>query len=659
MHFSPQEERVSMARTIVVSVLLNVGLVATTVAQDCKDCGNRIVFVADNTINNTIPVPTDSRDSLAWYINLLQISKGTWLGMKDSDPTSSCLSVNRSVLSYIDTSYASSPGLFQMALALIDNTTSNAKPDPDYRTFGVIESSGGGYVFHIALMPVRGVDILKRAEVTFSKSFDPLAVGIDAAQKLGPVYTEIMNFEKTKRDQGAPYAIQPRITITPSKMALDFREATNVHVTATDCDGVPLRNRKISLNASGGTLTQSSVQTDNNGTADFLFTAGTTPTLAVIQGSFDFTTASEKQKSADITPAGIQIKKPANAWNVVGSLSVSNSFVEHGAGTLAGIDHTIREVDESSSTRIDFNAWVNNAAFFPDEFFNDSPSIVLHYSATFDSKNYSFDNYHNPKGYMTQIYGASASAAKRFSGVESAPTELSLSIDGKNYSFGIGGIAAPKTGSGVRQRFGWDPISGTTQSSEITTTEPVEELSLWIGNVSRDTSYTESTIRTVFDVTIAEVRTVVQKCSWKNNVCVLSLTETTTETTTKNSPDASDIQIAHGLTKAMMFISKNDQKPTAIESSEKKSVIQFSLKDNYPNPFNPSTSITYQVAAPGRITITAYDVLGRVVATLVDAEKHVGTYTVRWDASGLPSGVYFLQLKAGEFVQTRKLLLAK
>jgi gluconolactonase len=85
----------------------------------------------------------------------------------------------------------------------------------------------------------------------------------------------------------------------------------------------------------------------------------------------------------------------------------------------------------------------------------------------------------------------------------------------------------------------------------------------------------------------------------------------------------------------------------------------FDLNNNYPNPFNPSTTIEYQTNISGSITMKIFDVLGCEVATLVNEFKHPGTYKVQWDASGMPSGAYFYQLQAGNVVQTKKLVLIR
>ncbi len=85
----------------------------------------------------------------------------------------------------------------------------------------------------------------------------------------------------------------------------------------------------------------------------------------------------------------------------------------------------------------------------------------------------------------------------------------------------------------------------------------------------------------------------------------------------------------------------------------------FSLSQNFPNPFNPSTAISYQLSAVSHVRLVVYDILGREVATLVNGRQDAGQHSVRWNASQCASGLYFCRLTAGQFVQTRKMLLMK
>ncbi|MGH7493356.1 MAG: choice-of-anchor I family protein [bacterium] len=86
---------------------------------------------------------------------------------------------------------------------------------------------------------------------------------------------------------------------------------------------------------------------------------------------------------------------------------------------------------------------------------------------------------------------------------------------------------------------------------------------------------------------------------------------------------------------------------------------KFELAQNYPNPFNPTTNIAYALPAGAHVQLAVYDVLGRRIATLVNELQQAGTYSVRFEASRLGSGLYFYRLEAGTLTKVRKMLLAR
>jgi hypothetical protein len=88
-------------------------------------------------------------------------------------------------------------------------------------------------------------------------------------------------------------------------------------------------------------------------------------------------------------------------------------------------------------------------------------------------------------------------------------------------------------------------------------------------------------------------------------------------------------------------------------------VLSYAISNNYPNPFNPSTRIKYFIPKQSFVTIIVFDALGKEVTTIVNEEKQPGIYEITWNAEQLPSGVYFYQLKAGSFIETKKMLLLK
>lgn len=98
---------------------------------------------------------------------------------------------------------------------------------------------------------------------------------------------------------------------------------------------------------------------------------------------------------------------------------------------------------------------------------------------------------------------------------------------------------------------------------------------------------------------------------------------------------------------------------TAISDPANGMPARYALSQNYPNPFNPTTTISYMTAKEGNVSLAVYDVLGRLVTTLVNEHQAPGQYTVRFDGSRLSSGIYYYTLHAGDFVSTKSLVLMK
>jgi len=98
---------------------------------------------------------------------------------------------------------------------------------------------------------------------------------------------------------------------------------------------------------------------------------------------------------------------------------------------------------------------------------------------------------------------------------------------------------------------------------------------------------------------------------------------------------------------------------TSVEHTPSPVPASFALHHNYPNPFNPSTTISYELPGRSFVTLRIFNVLGQGVATLVNREVGLGKHQVQWDAAGLPSGVYFYRLDAEGYIMSRKMILTK
>jgi hypothetical protein len=132
---------------------------------------------------------------------------------------------------------------------------------------------------------------------------------------------------------------------------------------------------------------------------------------------------------------------------------------------------------------------------------------------------------------------------------------------------------------------------------------------------------------------------------------------------TKAETEGSYIEITNGLLSDGSYGVNDLRGPVSVRVETRPEV--YALADNYPNPFNPETTIKYQLPEAGIVTLEVYNMLGQVVRTLVNEHQNAGRYAVQWNAANdngqpLSSGIYFYRVQAGqEFQSVKKMLLLK
>jgi hypothetical protein len=99
--------------------------------------------------------------------------------------------------------------------------------------------------------------------------------------------------------------------------------------------------------------------------------------------------------------------------------------------------------------------------------------------------------------------------------------------------------------------------------------------------------------------------------------------------------------------------------PTTLDVKRNEIPTEFCLSQNYPNPFNPTTIIEFDLPKSSEVSLKIYNILGKEIATLVSDRLSAGSYSYEWDASNLTSGVYLYRLQAGNYVDTRKMVLMR
>ena len=109
----------------------------------------------------------------------------------------------------------------------------------------------------------------------------------------------------------------------------------------------------------------------------------------------------------------------------------------------------------------------------------------------------------------------------------------------------------------------------------------------------------------------------------------------------------------------MVEIITNLLSPIGVEGEIASTPLSYRLKQNYPNPFNPATQIEFSLPVSSKVSLVIYNLLGQEIARLIDGEQAAGAHSVIWEATNLSTGIYFYRIQAGDFVQTRKMVLLK
>ena len=123
--------------------------------------------------------------------------------------------------------------------------------------------------------------------------------------------------------------------------------------------------------------------------------------------------------------------------------------------------------------------------------------------------------------------------------------------------------------------------------------------------------------------------------------------------------DFKEAKFESGIALVSEIVSKDNLNEFIKENKETKETESYFEAKNYPNPFNPSTTISYTLKENASVRLTVYDRLGREVKVLVDENQGAGTHTVEFNASNLPSGIYFYRIKANDKTEVKKMIFAK
>lgn len=589
--------------------------------------------------------------------------------LQTADPSSSCISVSTSGgTGTLDTSAAlRSPG--QLALLAGSLTHSPQGADPDYWLGGTVVALANSQLeYHMYLHTAADEIIVSASGVVNYAARDLYTQVANSMQaQISPIYVKMRDFEMRKRDSGKPYAILPTLECTVAKRSVDFGEKTKLHFKLSDCDGVALKQRNVTIDGCDlGTLDKMSFTTDDNGEADLQYTApDATAGIAVISISFTYTEPWAKSSDQETKQGtvNIDVKAPANSW----SLFAYYTFTETKNWMESTSDNHSATGQSHTGETVSICAWLKKMSLptpVPKNYFVADPiPILFKFTGHSTVRNKANSFWSNSVGYIkTEDWGDIFGDAD-----PSAVTKHNISINDVNHSFSFTKLTGKQSGKSQSHSETYDPINGLQSHSSSTPADPTCVFNWSSNGFVYDTSYTFHSIIGTNEQTDKYTQT----CTWNDTLFNLKLRKDFTSVDdAKTEAGPSWVKsYSKSIQRISIFIEMkyNPGPKTAIEETKQELPKEYALFQNYPNPFNPSTTISYSLPRAAFVSLRVFNTLGQEVAVLVNEQKGIGYHVVNWQAANAPSGVYFCRLQAGDastgsargFVGTKKVILLK
>jgi hypothetical protein len=518
--------------------------------------------------------------------------------------------------------------------------------DADYVIASKLVGNTGSYTLTVSIIDGHTFAHVVDGTATFSSITDDnmKSACLTAVQKILPLTTEIRNYQESLKSANPLLWINPQIVLSPAKSTLPLKGSTDVTITATDCDGIPMANRQLYLEATHGSFGVSTAQTDNTGKVTETFTAGKSSGIAILTATL--------QNSISVThdttsPFGSEAI-------VVGDIDTSKLWVMNFDFSRSGSGYKDELIPEPGGT-----GWQQKTYF---------------YTQSAHGKFFGYSNGKKNNAFNLSDTSLSVSGTNfihnfsKYSGPdpdgEDCPKKY-WEMSGSTWSY----IAKTDSDHQGSADFEYEPTNGWEDFAIIIPYTMVDGYGYdWqlVGEWDNGECKTHSTfdnghvsakINTFASITLAGTPGQVPGLSIVPFYVGSSISYymiTVYSTTTGIASDGSYYVTMDKCTATLKPIST----VTSVKETDPLPK-QFFLYQNYPNPFNPTTVINYQLPEISFVTLKIYDVLGREVRMLVAERQNAGNHPVTFDAKDLPSGIYFYKIEAGQFTQVKKMILIK
>lgn len=614
-------------------------------SQDCGQCSRPRVLLYDGYI--WVDRPTDPQAIIAWY-NLFWPSVSARAYLHANDPNKDCIRWMDGALVNADLLQGDTLKFGTEFLNLPPLTNLNSG---EYMITGLVEHLWvNKYRYTLILGTAVSRKTVKTVEVDFQATPDSaFNAGEEAARQMTSLYSTIRSYEIEKRNSDVTVAISDYrskgspdvITLKPEKTLVNTNETIDIDVTMTDCDGVPLANRKVIFKdttvvmndrgyklegTTNGEIIPSVAYTDDSGKVTVRFKAGKNKGTAVINAWYPHFKPCGRPDVFQ-GAAMVQIENPpVRLWLLDARISQDHTMnrdttMEYPFG--AYIYKTTKSEKILTSSTAQVKAIIENIAENPENsftYYSDIEPVALVVSGSGFMDDYSTN---------IELLGGQLMSANirsdNVAGYASPGADIEIDYSDEYKYFAVGaGINGVGSYHGRMFFTEWSDYGGDYDSYGIGCSG---------GGYPENgchISYADSTYH----------------ASWNRDTIMYNSTFDGTEITHETGSLEASLKPYHanslsGTERDMLF-------PRA-----------SSLNQNYPNPFSSSTVITFQLDRLQHAVLTITDLMGNTLAILSNDTLPQGTYSLSWNAANLPQGIYFCRLQAGSDLITKKMVLLK
>ena len=613
----------------------------------CDNCPTPHVVIYG--VKMKVPIPP--ADSAGFYTTASSqqaltnwVSLDTLVGVMGSvmtnDPDKGCVSWTEGALSYQMRALPDSLA----GVELEGDTVSDLPPSGkvkgvEYLVWGELDSSGGKYHFHVYLEDGYSRDRIASGEADFTKVSQADSAANKAVSAIEPVFGQIRVYQLALRDSIPDMALKPDITVSPSQTDLSGNQTIPVTFQVKDCDGSPLKNVSLTIGATQGNFDNSTVTTDANGQATANYTANNVTAVGTLTAFYyPYITPTRKQKSASGS-AIVYINNPnTKVWEM--NVTGNHSFRDHVVGIVPDYVTGVPYVDYYYDDNVGENEIIRE---YIAATITDSSIVTTNVYSAYGDINLD----QTVKSYSTQPGGYSTLSA------------FTTGLTAKGLDFGTSLIRLDGwTLPGSQPTFNFISEGNVDEITERETTS--EDNS---GMHQTDTTMTDSGVVDNYPSTFPTYPPNPHvTSSFSGNAGGYTFTGNYSFDTT-DAPTPSETETISF--EAHVTVSITPYKNlTAVRPSAANEPRDFELFPNYPNPFNPTTTIVFGLKENSRVTLSIYNVLGEKVEQWDGGMMNAGTYSRIVNMSRFASGVYLYRIEAigingDRFISVRKMLELK